>query len=480
MIGLAVALLLAGAPKTPYGGMATLVVVAPRIETDPWSASTLADLTALLALYEPLYRAGEGGALTPVLAADLPTVEAGGQRFVIHLRPNVPLHDGRPLSPSDAAASLERLAAPGSLGAYIAAPIRKVSAAGGDALAIELLEPYPEFPRLLASPRAGVVASSEARARLVGSGPFAFPARPALDGRGPAEELILEPFLRHPSGRPYLDALRFRLQPTALGAPERLKSGEATLVFAGAPIEAEDAVPIRPPERGPLELVVLALGHGAASLKEEPWYSRLDATLDRRRLAQRFLAGDARAARSLLGEPGAPSPPLVAGSGRVRMTLLCSPERGVDARFAERVQLDLLKAGVTAVIERVGAEALQRARASGDFDLLLDTLVLEGQPKGDAADRLHTLWSVAAHFGRAKELLEPGELAAFGASSEAARARALGPIEARFERAAGLLAIAARAPTSLVRRSLAGVRADRSGALVLEDAYLGPSLEGSR
>jgi hypothetical protein len=153
--------------------------------------------------------------------------------------------------------------------------------------------------------------------------------------------------------------------------------------------------------------------------------------------------------------------------------LVHSPERGVDTRFAERVQLDLLKAGVTCVIERLSAAALVRAERSGDFDLLLDAVTLEGMPRGDSIDRVLALGSISSWFGKPEDWLDPAELAKISALEEPSRILTIASLEARMKQQLGLLPIAARTPPVFVRRALVGVRSSGSGLIQLEDTTLG-------
>lgn len=124
-------------------------------------------------VYEPLLAYDRTGALTPLLAADLPAVSADGLRWTIPLQEGVFFHDGTPFDSQAAAASLEAVRmgpADGVSWPLAALAFRQVVAgiiAEDAALIIDLQTPYPILPDLLAEPALAIT-----RGPGIGTGPF--------------------------------------------------------------------------------------------------------------------------------------------------------------------------------------------------------------------------------------------------------------------------------------------------------------------
>ena len=108
------------------------------------------------------------------LLAGPPVLEPGGRAVRLRLSPNLRFHDGAPVTAASVAASLTRLAAPGSPGAWLLAPVEGAAAlhAGRSSalagvrvegeleLRIALAHPYPQLPWALAAAPASVVRAS--------------------------------------------------------------------------------------------------------------------------------------------------------------------------------------------------------------------------------------------------------------------------------------------------------------------------------
>ena len=147
------------------------------------------------------------------LLAGPPVPEPGGRAVRLRLTPNLRFHDGAPVTAAAVAASLTRLAAPGSPGAWLLAPVEGAAALlagrasalagvrveGELELRLALAHPYPQLAWALAAAPASVVRASP-RGGLAGAGPF----RPAL-AMGSA--LRLEAFEAHHAGPPFTDRL---------------------------------------------------------------------------------------------------------------------------------------------------------------------------------------------------------------------------------------------------------------------------------
>jgi MarR-like DNA-binding transcriptional regulator SgrR of sgrS sRNA len=157
-------------------------------------------------------------------------------------------------------------------------------------------------------------------------------------------------------------------------------------------------------------------------------------------------------------------------SGGARATLAMPARLARDRRFAERIQLDLLQAGVTATLETVDDRTLARARRSADVELALDGLLFEGSPHTDATQALFVLMATASATGCEHVLSEP-ELAAFAAEDEPARLRRVAALDRRLRDEAWLVPIAERAPRARPGSGLMDTRVAPSGALALDDAW---------
>ena len=179
------------APSTHRGGR--LRATLSGSESRPFDPSTLDPLASLV--YDSLvgYRrvgGSAGGALVANLARDLPEPTPDGLTYVFRLRPQVRFSNGRPLTPADVRASIERLVATLTAGGgdgYL--PIRgaagcsehrcdlseaiEVDAVAGT-VTIHLAKPDAEFLHKLAN--ANVVPANSPLERasrpLPGSGPY--------------------------------------------------------------------------------------------------------------------------------------------------------------------------------------------------------------------------------------------------------------------------------------------------------------------
>ncbi len=474
-LALAVAL---AAPRPSAGGELTIVSWPSLPSPVPAEAATGAELGLAAAIGEPLYRATADG-LVAVLAAGLP--EFDGSRVRIPLRSGVRRHDGRVLDAEAAAAALLRLGRPGSPAAHVLLPVvgAAVAAEGpgapaiaasadGRALELRLVGPYPPLARLLAIPQAALMGGPD---DTVGTGPF------ALIERRP-EALRLGPHLAHRDGRPFLDTVLWRASATPFAARARLRRGRASVLCGVPDLGDEDRRrTLRTPidDRAPQSLVVLSVGRRAPALRSPEILSALDRALRRPRLASRYLSGDARPAHSLLGgaEAERAPPPATAPVASHAAVLWVAADRAPGLRFAERVQLDLLRAGVRARIERVAPEAIAEARVRGDHELLLDLLPLPAAPVGDAVDQLHRLLAIASRLGAPSEAVSAEALVAFAADDEAGRLRRLAALEAGLRARAHVVPIAVRAEPVWIGEELQGATIGPDGALHLEDAHLG-------
>ncbi len=453
------------APRTPYGGDARVYVFGRPIEVAPENVAGFADATVQGLVYERLYGLDDGGDLVPILAAGPP--EVAGLVVTVPLRPRVQLHDGRVLTAAMVAEAFVRHAATDARASYVTA--LTLDGAGrprvrGEAglVRFQLTTPHADFARLLASPHAAVDVVAVGRAQTIGSGPFRFHSR---DARG---VYLFAPFDGYRGGRPFLDGVQIRPHASRFGAAALTKNAATTLVF-GVP-DGSDRPSLRVEAAGSArpraETLVLAVG--AAVSDREALAEVIDGALNRQRLVRRFLGDDAAATQSLLDGVAVEARDPTAPTASRSLSMLVSRDGRAGHRFAERVQLDLLRAGITVRIERVSPERLEARRRGQDFELLIDTLAPVVPQSPRPADDLHALWSVAAMFAQ-PQLVLAADVERFERSSRPAEVVA--ELEARFRRSLGLVPIARRTPSVARTDTLHAVTSRPSGAMDLSDAH---------
>jgi hypothetical protein len=419
----------------------------PPIALGDGPPESLAEDSANQAVYEPLYTIAANAAPEPVLAAGPAVLQ--GNEVTIKLRRGVILHDGSELDAERVITALLRPGGPLGTLLFVSGARQRAATGNGnvgiratapDTLVFTLIAPYEGLPLLLAEPGAEIAVPSGDR--LIGTGPFKITA-------SSADRVRLEPHPFHRDGRPFLDALELKRHVSRSGVVSLLRRGEATIVF-GAPEPASGAL------EGTPELLVLdASKRPFAGLDEIAHHDLLDAALPRERLAARFLGASARPASRLDGKSGPPEK--APGATKMSATLRVPKDAAIAHRFLERLQLDLLRGGVTVTIDR-SEERRANALSLGWVPISAGS--------SDAA-RLHGLLRLAA-FVRRADLLADSELIAFAASAE--RGAVVDRLEATLRRGAGLVPIAVRRSELAVRADLESVIVSPSGAARLADA----------
>lgn len=454
-----------GAPRLPYGDVAVAEHSDPRLDVDPSHAESIAELTLGRAAFESLYTLDADGSVVPLLAAELPRWE--GTRAIIPLRRGVIRHDGKPLERGAVAAAVARWSSSGSLARYLVLPIAGGRSGGpppavgtvtlddgSPALSVELAQPFPDLARLWSAARGGLVLERGSnKGPAVGTGPF------RVEGTR-ADGITLVAFPEHRDGRPYLDRLLFR-PGSAARPPPGTGATLALDVYAGSPA---GPAPAR-------ELWFLRVGAKRPELRSAMLFRALESALGRDRLAKRYLSGEATPTVTIRGEDDDPQLTFPAPkSGGMRVALAIPSRLAPDRRFAERIQLDLLRAGVTATIETVDDGTLARARPTGDVELALDCFVFEGGAAHDTTHALFALMALASATG-AEHVISESELAAFANEDAPARARRVAALDRRLRDEAWIIPVAQRIPRARAGSGLVGARSSATGAMRLEDAW---------
>ena len=394
-------------------------VGATLLDLDPAGAAAR---PALLEAFSPWKGEGRGegrrveGSYRPprsALLAGPPVLEPGGRAVRLRLSPNLRFHDGAPVTAASVAASLTRLAAPGSPGAWLLAPVEGAAAlhAGRSSalagvrvegeleLRIALAHPYPQLPWALAAAPASVVRASPA-GRLAGAGPF----RPALATGG---ALRLEAFEAHHAGPPFADRLivssaAAREAAGALGraAADLALVPEPPLARGGDQGQGEGEATPRAPLPDPLPAM---RGEGGLDSRVNPGITgvvlaavsrrssapratlALLATLDRERLARdlggvplrqllpppRLPAAPAHGSPAVKPPPRA-APPAAGAPDRLRLAFPQGAGTGGPlGTLAARLQLALHERGVRVALEPMPPAELAARLSAGTFEVAL-------------------------------------------------------------------------------------------------------------
>lgn len=461
-----VTLALLSAPVTPYGGEVDIVSEDGVSTTDALVISSAVDSSYFEARAERLYEIDSNGALVPSLAADLPKVDGSVVR--VPLRHDVLLHDGRPLDGALLERAIEAFA--NREAAHVLLPVKggreRIAGTNGalgvslsedkGALLFDLVEAYPPFPRLLASLPALLTVKAKGGA-VIGTGPF------APSERDPAR---LVAFLGHRRGRPFLDSIAFSARRSAFRLQAEIKRNAPLIAIDYPGLEERPSVCTLPSS-----LAVLWVGERFQAANADA-HETISREIQRERLVSRFMKRSATPVIDLLGGTQAEPAPRGSRGKRTSANLIVSKSGPLGTRFQERLQLDLLKAGVSARIERVSPDRIRTLRSTRDFDLLLDVLYLGPvPPEARPNDRLHYLMALAAHNRDGLlDLFPSGTLGALSSRREARAA--LAGIERRVRERLGIIPIAMLQSSAKLSGPVRGTACTSKGGVRLDDAHL--------
>lgn len=221
----------AGTEPVPAGGRLVVALANPVSAEEPAAVATVEDEEVFLTAFETLVGTDDEGNLVPCLCDRWEALE-GGQAFRLTLRRDVRFHDGHPLGAAEVKASLEHAArrtgaATPALAALLgvreflageAPGIRGLEVRETGVLDVRLERPLPIFPVLLTD-----VVAAVARPGGVGTGPFRLVSR--TEGR---VEVVRNSDHWGPSPA-RLDAVEFRVAPSASAIAAALRAGEVDL-----------------------------------------------------------------------------------------------------------------------------------------------------------------------------------------------------------------------------------------------------------
>ncbi len=391
-----------GGTRRPYGGVLKVPVTGGVDTVDPARVSTLVELELARQIHDTLYRQSADDVLQPSLAQDLPQEFRGGRELIVRLRPGAMFHDGSSVTSADVLASWRRLLHPKTASPHwwLLAPVegalafhrgRSTKISGLErinrlAFRIRLLAPIAEFARVLAAvPTAPLpmkwLAGKEKGSYPPGSGPFVW----SVAGQG-SEEMVLEAFLGHSRGRPYLSRV------SLLGYPSPRAAG---LAFE---LEEVHMSRVRPSRRsgfyhgvaGPrVQMVFLAFNPKRIERFPRGFQKAVEQAVDRQALVD-YLIGDQGLATDEIvirkTPEGSPEPlrgdPQAAQEYFKRLMFqekgvppvlefLVHADRVLEKAVAERIQVNLVDIGVVVSVVSVDRKTFDARVNAGGYDFYL-------------------------------------------------------------------------------------------------------------
>jgi len=437
----------AGAGGRPRYGGALRVAIASKVAGEPPGGADPLDIdrpetAALSSLWAPpLCRLDPQRGVVPTLA-ELSRPGPG--------RVSITLRGGGPKRAAELVARWNALSRPAAPSPYRAllAPIRGLGQSGGT-VEVMLAHPWPDLERTLCHPALGF--------------PDGGPYSPALP-RG-----SFTANLSFPEGRPFPD--RLQILPGDERRAARLFATRQAEVLLGMTAEEAQGVP---PPAGPAAPALFATflayraAHAGAELR-----AVLEQAIDPQDLVQHFVSAPAVPMTQLLppalmGTSAAHAPaagPAPHAPGR-ELALLYDLALEEHRAVAERIQVRLHDRGYRVALQPLPRAELGARWASGDFDLLLQSLLLPPVPPAALALAIelsgrHDLLSV--------ELGALGALADLGARDARARERA-----AALRPVLPLLPLYASAAQLSASPAVQALRMDGFGLPMLDQVFLSP------
>lgn len=210
----------------------------PPVSLDPHLECHIGCRNYWTPVFETLYDVGEGAAIVPLIASDLPEYSDDGLAMTVPLRPDRTFHDGTPIDAEAVRASIERgKTLDGSTAATILDRVESVEVVDPLTIKLMLNEARPGFEAELAS-QAGAVISPNAIADGVdigtdpgdaGSGPY------TVESFTPNESVVYNgvPGYQIPD-RGLVDTLNVTAVTDATSLLNAFQSGEFDIVYGSA------------------------------------------------------------------------------------------------------------------------------------------------------------------------------------------------------------------------------------------------------
>ena len=145
---------------------------------DPHKSLTYIDTSRLQSLYQPLVQLDAQAQVEYVLAESITPHRGSLSEWLIHLRPGVTFHDGKPFSASDVLFTFQRVYSNGFTGKFGLGPIdlAHTKALDSHTVLVQLTKPFSSFAEQLAAFWYNLYIAPEGftPARPVGTGPFVY------------------------------------------------------------------------------------------------------------------------------------------------------------------------------------------------------------------------------------------------------------------------------------------------------------------
>jgi peptide/nickel transport system substrate-binding protein len=395
------------------GGILVRAMTSEPATIDPQGAPSSGLSLVLPYLFDTLVVRDTDNRLLPLLAEKW-DVAADGKAITMTLRSGVAFHDGGLLTADAVRLTFERFKKSGAKSPIYGGvqQIATIEAVGDLTVRFTFKEPAANFWSTISMPYAGILspasiekAAADAKAQLVGTGPFTLGEWQA----GQSITLLRNaayawgPALSENRGAPYLEKLVFKVIPDAATQLAALQAGEVDVIFVNNPdhltklkqdagIRLEETVlnsliylgfntkkaPFDDPivRRALAHAVdkdeILDLALGGVGLKA---FAPLPPTLPGfdPSLAQHALGYDPAKAQTLLSEAGFTkgSDGAWAKGGQPLKAALLTSNRAPNDTIASLLQSQLKAIGVPAEIQQLDSKAVMDATAAGKFDLLL-------------------------------------------------------------------------------------------------------------
>lgn len=281
-----IAVLAASAETRPrYGGTSHMSARAALSSLDPADTSlydSLAQRNVSGLIFDTLVNFDKSGRLQPALAQSW-QLRQGGLSCQVRLRAGVKFHDGAPLTPETAAASLR-----------FANPMWNVVSTG-DGVVIDNPNPNHDLLRELALARNAIVKRGGTGGVLYGTGPF------RVVSWDPGKKLVLSANEEYWGGRPYLDGIEVSFGQSFRDQNTALQLGRSDLVEVApekaqrSPQEAQ-----RIAKSDPVELLALLFARDAASTDEKNLRDALVLSIERNSIREVLLKRAGLPAASIL------------------------------------------------------------------------------------------------------------------------------------------------------------------------------------
>jgi ABC-type transport system substrate-binding protein len=337
----------APAASRARGGLLHVAVPEAIATIDPPAIGTRTEWDLSRCIFETLTREGEGARVTPWLAEQVETVD-GARRWRIRLRDGVRFHDGRRLGARDVRWSWERVLRtrnerfPDALGRIAGAEAMRTGTGelaglhlrSARDLEVELIEPVPFFPAMLADASTSVLPEGLAPGEWIGTGPF------RVRHYQPGARLELEPHARYwRPGRPRLDGLSFLLGMPAPRAAHALRTGQCGLCLDLPRADGKELLETpgvaRLFEMPVLCTYLLLFNVNKSPMSDERLRQRVAQSLPVERLVREEIGDGGHAARTFLppgllgSDPvGIYRPPLPTDTMAARIEIVCGVSPG--------------------------------------------------------------------------------------------------------------------------------------------------------